>query len=341
MFPKSVPVKEVNVFKEQGSTVNEKKEISKMQLKKLVMLIGFLVWGMGSLIPPNVLFAQEGYFTTYGHEVEKGEIEFMLMIDHTSPSKVDREEGQRNFLSQMPKIGYNPTDQLELELMVESFQEFGTGISKFTGFRFETRYRLFKKEVFLNPTIYFEFEDLDPETRFKMETSGWMIPPYEEKAEEPKREKILESRFILSQNIGNWNIAFNWINETDTRTGATPFGYSMGAMYKLTPYEASIYSCPMHPDVVSDKPGECSKCGMKLTGKGDKKNIVASTLTFEFLGGLGDNKKMGIIPWRQEHYFQPGIMFHLQSGLMFSTGFAIGLTDASDDITRIMLMKMF
>jgi hypothetical protein len=27
----------------------------------------------------------------------------------------------------------------------------------------------------------------------------------------------------------------------------------------------STYSCPMHPDVTSDKPGKCSKCGMDLT----------------------------------------------------------------------------
>lgn len=25
------------------------------------------------------------------------------------------------------------------------------------------------------------------------------------------------------------------------------------------------YSCPMHPEIVSDKPGKCSKCGMELT----------------------------------------------------------------------------
>ena len=25
-----------------------------------------------------------------------------------------------------------------------------------------------------------------------------------------------------------------------------------------------VYSCPMHPDVKSDKPGKCSKCGMDL-----------------------------------------------------------------------------
>lgn len=293
----------------------------------------------------SLAIAQEGYFTTYGHEMEKGETELMIMFDHTSPSKVKRDEGQRNFLSQMPEIGYCPTDQLSIELMVESFQEFGTGISKFSGLRFETRYRLFKKEVFLNPTVYFEFEDLDPETRFKMETSGWMIKPYKMKPEgEPEREKILESRFILSQNIGNWNIAFNWLNETDTRTGENPFGYAFGALYKLNKqpeHEKSGYSCPMHPDEVSDKPGECSKCGMKLTGKGDKRSVVASTLTFELCGGLGDNRQLGIIPWRQEHYFQPGIMLHLPNGLMFSTAFAIGLTDASDDMMRIMLMKMF
>ena len=25
-----------------------------------------------------------------------------------------------------------------------------------------------------------------------------------------------------------------------------------------------IYACPMHPEVTSDEPGRCPKCGMKL-----------------------------------------------------------------------------
>lgn len=30
------------------------------------------------------------------------------------------------------------------------------------------------------------------------------------------------------------------------------------------------YTCPMHPEIVSDAPGNCPKCGMKLVAKNSK-----------------------------------------------------------------------
>ena len=35
----------------------------------------------------------------------------------------------------------------------------------------------------------------------------------------------------------------------------------------------TIYTCPMHPEVVQDKPGKCPKCGMNLVAKEVKKDV--------------------------------------------------------------------
>lgn len=175
-----------------------------------------------------------GFFTTYNSEIEKGEIELMFMNDFTAPSSFKREDdGIGNYLSHMIELEYAPFNRFATEFMVEWFEDLETGSKKFTGFRWENRYRLFKKHVPLNPMIYAEYEDLDPETRYKMEVSGWVRPPYEETGGEPDRERIIETRLILSDDIGPVNLAFNWINETDLENGQTAFGYSAGAMWMI------------------------------------------------------------------------------------------------------------
>ena len=42
------------------------------------------------------------------------------------------------------------------------------------------------------------------------------------------------------------------------------FSDSTGAKERSVRNASAIYSCPMHPDVSSDHPGNCPKCGMAL-----------------------------------------------------------------------------
>lgn len=42
-----------------------------------------------------------------------------------------------------------------------------------------------------------------------------------------------------------------------------------------------MYSCPMHPDVTSDKPGQCSKCGMDMKEKENSKVVYSCPMKCE------------------------------------------------------------
>ena len=39
-----------------------------------------------------------------------------------------------------------------------------------------------------------------------------------------------------------------------------------------------VYTCTMHPDVVSDKPGKCPKCGMTLVEKKTNKKGMSNDM---------------------------------------------------------------
>ena len=36
------------------------------------------------------------------------------------------------------------------------------------------------------------------------------------------------------------------------------------------------YTCPMHPEVITDHPGNCPKCGMKLVPETEKKRSTSN-----------------------------------------------------------------
>ena len=51
--------------------------------------------------------------------------------------------------------------------------------------------------------------------------------------------------------------------------------YGQTTEKKTEAVKSVTYTCPMHPEVIKDKPGKCPKCGMKLVVK---KVIPAGTM---------------------------------------------------------------
>ncbi len=195
--------------------------------------------------------------------------------------------------------------------------------------------------------IYAEYEDLDPNTRFKMEVSGWARPPYKEAEDESDRERIMETRLVLSEDFGPVNAAWNWINETDVTTGRTAFGYAAGVMCKL--HRGGISDVPgshrgaHHSAHVSQEGCTCPlnmpgcQCG-HCQGRGGRcscSHAGGMAVGVEMFGGLGDSKAFGLQPSRQEHYLGPTVMYHLSSHLMLQAELAIGLSGASDNLLRL------
>jgi hypothetical protein len=66
---------------------------------------------------------------------------------------------------------------------------------------------------------------------------------------------------------------------TATLSGAsdssTPAGAGTTAKPASDPPSGKVYICPMHPEVKSDQPGKCPKCGMALMPQEGKKAPAA------------------------------------------------------------------
>lgn len=60
-------------------------------------------------------------------------------------------------------------------------------------------------------------------------------------------------------------------------------GCNSGKPAKAQTGSGIVYTCPMHPEVISDKPGKCPKCGMNL--------VVKETGTGSGVQGAGTEKK--------------------------------------------------
>ena len=266
--------------------------------KKYLKLAAMCVCCFSTGMPLTARAGNGPFFITYGHQFpEPGEVELMLMND------VGREPDGKSYAAQMLELEIGHTNRWASEIMLEGQKTPGDEYH-FTGYRLETRARLFENEVPLNPVLYVEYENLSVKTKYQMEVSGRTDAPESERS----REHILETRLILSQPLSpQTTLAFNWINETDLDSDVTAFGYAIGLSYRLA-----------------------------SSGEHDHhEGHEGVVLGLELYGGLGDSEKFTADSNITEHYLAPTAMWHLGQGWMFKGGVSVGLTEPSQDLIRM------
>ncbi len=238
------------------------------------------------------------YIVTYDHYLEEpGSLE----IEYFSTFATQR--AGNDFHAFWGELEYGVTAWWTTELYLDGQTTFNDS-TIFTGFRWENRFRILQREHFINPVLYFEYEQISAADKIRKEVEGHDIEgdyalPNAVARREHNHE--LEFKLLLSKNFKGWNIAENTLAAKNL-TGGNPweFGYAIGASRPLA-LKASVQ--------------RCNFC---------RENFVAGV---EMYGGLGDRQSFGL--HETSHYLSPVVAWNLPSDwtLRLSSGF--GLNDNS------------
>jgi len=246
--------------------------------------------------------AQESPFVvTYTHHMEEpGNLEF-----ETSSTVGIPRSGQRFYAAPYMELEYGVTTQWTSELYLESSSVWGDS-TVFTGWRFENRYKPLRREHWINPVLYLEYESVNEASRIQKEIEGGgpdLICSNRELRGEHAHE--LETKLILSSDFHDWNISENFIATKNlSESEGVEFGYAFGVSRPLARL-ASGSNCRF-----------CSE------------NFIAG---IEMYGGLGSTLD-GFTPRGTAHYIAPVVSWAVfdNATLRLSTGF--GLTDQSNPV---------
>jgi hypothetical protein len=239
--------------------------------------------------------AQENYFVTYSHQLEEpGNLEIATKSIAGSPS-----DGNA-FIGSALELEYGVKGWWTTELYLDGQSTSGES-SVFTGFRFENRIRPWLREHWINPVLYFEFENINSADKTLLEVVGHDgRSDLLGRSDRSEKKREAELKLILSSNFKGWNVSENLIAEKNLVAEPWEFGYALGVS---RPLSAKATSRP------------CTFC---------RENFDVGA---EMYGGLGDRYSFGLSD--TSHYFAPVISWRLpgQPTLKFSSGF--GLNDNS------------
>ncbi len=247
--------------------------------------------------PPPVLAQENPYFIAYDHYLEEpGNLEIEYF------STLGTQRGGNNFHAYWAEFEYGATAWWTTEFYLDGQTTFNDS-TVFTGFRLENRFRPLKREHFINPVLYVEYENKNGADKILKEGEGHDVESdFLVSNAEAGKEHIheIELKLILSSTFRGWNFTENTLAAKDLSNSPWEFGYALGVSRPLAS-TASAKRCTLCPQ-----------------------NFVAG---IEMYGGLGDRYSFGL--HNTSHYLAPVLAWNLPSGwtLRISPGF--GLNDNS------------
>jgi len=263
--------------------------ISTLAIFWSVLLAAFTSRTMNAQEPP--------YLVTYSDALEEpGNLEIATKNVQAAPRNGNA------FVSSTLELEYGATAWWTTEIYL-SGQHSQNDSTIFTGFRWENRVRPLKRQHFINPVLYLEFEDVNAADRSFLEITGhqsisdlWLTNAQAR----PHVERAMELKLILSSDVKGWNIAENFIAEKNLSNEPWEFGYALGASRPLA-LKASAHRCVF--------------C---------RENFSAGA---ELYGGLGDRYSFG---WKQtSQYLGPIIGFDIPKGPTITFSPSFGINDNS------------
>ena len=260
---------------------------------------GFFAAAALALVGCGVGRAQEPpYFVTYSHAMEEpGNLEIEFKGTQAAP------KNDNAFGGATVEFEYGAKAWWTTELYL-SGQTTANDSTVFTAFRWENRFRPLLGEHWINPVLYFEYEDSNNADRSFLEITGNdsvqdLLLTNAQGRSDVERE--MEMKLILSSNAKGWNFSENFITEK--------------AMNEPEPWEFGYAAGASRPLSLRAGAKECALC------------LEHWWAGAEMYGGLGTTDGFGLKA--TSHYVAPTVRWDIPRGpsIAFSPGF--GLNDNS------------
>jgi hypothetical protein len=241
---------------------------------------------------------EQPYFVTYSSTLEEpGNLEIENQNIAAGPKNAN------GFFAPTLELEYGATAWWTTEAYLQG-QATDHDSAVLTGFRFENRFRPIPRELWINPVLYVEYENVNKADKSYLEVTGntststLAVPNALLRKE---LERSVEAKLILSSNVKGWNLSENFISEKAVNEAESwEFGYALGASRPLA-LRASARRCTF-----------CLQ------------NLAAGA---ELFGGLGTRYNFGL--GQTEQYAGPTVALHTPQGLTYKFSPEFGLNDNS------------